>query len=274
MQKADLVSNLYLKDGRPFIDLLETSNKDGTTTASTIDQGSHSSLFILKDKSSKEEKLVAKVTNLQQEGQSKQSVIINETRVVDLILKDIESKKKLGSGIQLTNVVIPHASTQLYSDKKAKTVAGHYFTFEYLSGQLVKLKYNKMLSDANCVNIIYQVASGLANLVALNSKFVHRDISLNNIMFSENKNSYLIFKLIDFGTSIIESTRTKENSGQTTANINAPEILNPSHPYKISGNKEDIYSLGMCLYQLLSQKLKKYGILGVTQPIVILWTAL
>jgi serine/threonine protein kinase len=204
--------------------------------------------------------MVMKVVTLQPtDDAKKQTAIKNEKEVVALIIAD-QQKKKTNL---LPNVVTPYMNGPLFNSSKGKSkqIIGHYFMFEYLTGQLTKLKFNKVLSEENCANIIYQVANGLSQLVALNPNFVHRDISLNNIMYVENNNGLIQFKLIDFGTSILDANRNEQNSGITTALINAPEILKQGEKQKFSivGNKEDVWSLGICLFMLLSQKDKMYG---------------
>jgi serine/threonine protein kinase len=199
------------------------------------------------------------VTSLEKEGVNKEAVIKNEKEVINKILGYQERRNNTSSSINsLPNVVTPFKQGPLYNSRaNSKQIIGHYFVLEYLTGQLTKLKFNKILSEDNCVNIIYQVANGLSQLVALNPYFVHRDISLNNIMYVENNNSFIQFKLIDFGTSILDANRNEQNSGITTALINAPEIL--KQKFSIVGNKEDVFSLGICLFMLLSQKDKMYG---------------
>ena len=255
-QNPVALSTLFMEDGKTIDTLIKTSNKDGKSNFIPMEQGSHAKIYISTQISPQGANLVTKVTTLQQDSGTLLKTIQNEAKVVNLILQYINKK---GSTLPLTNVVTPYSSGKLYADFNKKTLAGHYFTFEYLSGKLTSLKYNKILSDGNCTFIIHQIATGLSQLVGLHPNFVHRDISLNNIMFTENNQRLLIFKIIDFGTSIIDSARNQENSGVTSRTINAPEILNPDQNKFIIGNKEDIYSLGMCLFILLSQRSKSYG---------------
>ena len=250
----------FLEDGTPLTDMIEPSNKDGKQNSNSIESGSFSQIYLTKQKTQIGSKMVMKVVTLQSTDEAKkQAVIKNEKEVVALIFAELQKNKPNS----LPNVVTPFTYGPLFnsSNRNSKQINGHYFMFEYLTGQLTKLKFNKVLSEENCANIIYQVANGLYQLVALNKNFVHRDISLNNIMYVENNNGLIQFKLIDFGTSILDANRNEQNSGITTALINAPEILKQGDKKKFSivGNKEDVFSLGICLFMLLSQKDKKYG---------------
>jgi serine/threonine protein kinase len=252
VRESEWIINLWTRDGRKFIDMLETSNKDGKPIVESLDKGSHSALYVLKDTSTSMK--IVKVTFNTENDVQKGRIIQNEKNFMDLV-----SNQKNPNPIAF--VVESYGQGELFFDEQRTKKAGHYFIYEYLTGKLTQLKCDRVLSEKHCVAIIHQVALGLNGLVALNKNFVHRDISLNNIMYRENNNSHLIFKLIDFGTSIIEPTISRKDyhNTPTTANINAPEIRDPKLYRELVDNMEDIYSLGMCLFMLLSQQLKKYG---------------
>lgn len=251
---------LLMEDGKPIRNLIDSSNQDGKNQFDPIDQGSYSVVFASTKKGPNNENLVVKITMDKSDSNLSKTYAENELKVVEAIKKYLDNLKPRGSSIGWnSNVVTPYECGKLFTDMKTKTFAGCYFIYETLAGRLNWLKYHKILSDEHCVNVISQIASGLAHLVSIMTNFVHRDISINNIMYNENNNGQLTFKLIDFGTSIIDKNRSEPNNRITTTLINAPEISNSGSKKYIVDNKEDVYSLGMCLFILLSQKSKTYG---------------
>jgi serine/threonine protein kinase len=248
---------LLMEDGRPISTLIDPSNQDGKNHFNPIDQGSFSLVFASSKKGPNKENRVVKITMVKAGANLSKTYAENELKVVESMRKFIEKPKRSSMGWSI-NVVMPYEYGKLYTATD-KPFAGCYFIYETLAGRLNWLKFNKVLSEEHCVNVISQIASGLTYLVTFMPYFVHRDISINNIMYNENNNGHLNFKLIDFGTSIIDKERSEQNSAITTPDINAPEITNREMNKYITGNKEDVYCLGMCLFILLSQKSKTYG---------------
>jgi len=75
----------------------------------------------------------------------------------------------------------------------------------------------------------------------------HRDVKLENILVGDNKK----IKICDFGYA----TKLRGNNGDYklygkygTANYQAPEIIQGKH---YSGEKVDVFSCGVCLFQLV-----------------------
>ena len=124
-----------------------------------------------------------------------------------------------------------------------------YFTMEYLEGETLKdhvKSWTKISSTerfAKARNILIQMAKALDYIHHLG--WVHRDISPSNIMILPDNS----VKLMDFGVVKIpgtELTMAGEVIG-TVAYIPPEQILN-----KDVDPRADLYSLGACLYLMLT----------------------
>ena len=122
---------------------------------------------------------------------------------------------------------------------------------EYLAGGDVGrliLKRKKPLSLKEACNIIYEILNGLE--YAHNKGFIHRDIKVENILLDDKRRA----KLSDFGfaKSYIEAGRsmfTKFGEIGGTFIYMAPEQITD---YRFVKPPADIYSLGVCLYYMLT----------------------
>ena len=92
---------------------------------------------------------------------------------------------------------------------------------------------------------IFQVSQGLKYLH--DNKIGHGDIKPDNI-FIKSRSGNLIFKIGDFGLSILDESAVKKNA---TLQYAAPEIFQKGNPV-ISIRKTDIWSLGISVYACIS----------------------
>lgn len=105
-----------------------------------------------------------------------------------------------------------------------------------------RLEYKKGMSECKIASYIEKVSLALSHCHSQN--IIHRDIKPDNIMVDGND-----VKLIDFGFAFSPDSSCKVHMAGT------PQYMAPeAYQDKIS-EKSDIWSLGVCLYYLLTGKL-------------------
>ncbi len=128
-----------------------------------------------------------------------------------------------------------------------------FIAMEYLPGGTLKeyLDNNYPLSWKEIKNIILQICAGLEDIHAKN--IVHRDMKTGNIMLDE-KNK---LRIMDFGLSksALVSTMTSLGTVLGTLGYVAPEQVTNV----LVDSRSDIFSLGVILYELCTNKLPFNG---------------
>ena len=121
-----------------------------------------------------------------------------------------------------------------------------FIAMEYLEGKsLHQVMKGARLPFATIAEIVAQIADGLD--YAHRFGVVHRDIKPANIMISPHG----IAKLTDFGIAHVQSS-TMTNAGTM---LGSPKYMAPEHVLgKQIDGRADIFSLGIVLYELLSQR--------------------
>ena len=129
----------------------------------------------------------------------------------------------------------------------------HYIVMEYVQGSTLKRKMQDEgpLELLNATSIAKDIASGLTHAHANN--IVHCDIKPHNILMTEDGHA----KITDFGIAraVTESTLTYGGSVIGSVHYFSPEqarggAITP---------KSDVYSLGIVLYEMLTNKLPFTG---------------
>jgi len=125
-----------------------------------------------------------------------------------------------------------------------------FIVMEYVDGQTLRDK-RSTLSQKQALEIGAQVADGLA--AAHEHGIVHRDIKSENIMIRKDG----IVQIMDFGLAKLHgSTRlTKEGSTIGTTGYMSPEQVQGLD----TDHRSDIFSLGVVLYELLTDQLPFKG---------------
>ena len=129
----------------------------------------------------------------------------------------------------------------------------YFIVMEYIEGETLKerLRRKERLVQEDIFPIAQQVLAGLG--YAHRRGVVHRDIKPGNILINTDE----VIKIADFGLAHLAKQEggldlTRDNQSMGTVKYMAPEQLTRA---KYVDGRADLYSFGICLYEMLSGKL-------------------
>ncbi|MBZ0200155.1 MAG: protein kinase [Ignavibacteriaceae bacterium] len=167
------------------------------------------------------------------------------------LLQDEENKKRFSGEARMLSSFNHPNIVKVYELGESENTG--YIAMEYLPGGTLKeyLDNNYPLSWEEMKNIFLQICSGLEEIHAKN--IVHRDMKTGNIMLDE-KNK---IRIMDFGLSksSLVSTMTSLGTVLGTLGYVAPEQVTNV----MVDSRSDIFSLGVMLYELCTNKLPFNG---------------
>lgn len=133
-----------------------------------------------------------------------------------------------------------------------------YFVMEYIKGMnLAELMKAKRLTVKYKINILMHCAKGIA--FAHKNGVIHRDIKPANILIDTEGH----IQILDFGIAWIISTKYDPDSEI----LGTPDYMSPeqfSSPFDVT-HLSDIYSLGVVMYELFTQKLPTEHLENIAQ---------
>ncbi len=126
----------------------------------------------------------------------------------------------------------------------------YFIVMEYVEGETLKdrIARHGRLPPAEALRLSEQTLAGLD--YAHRRKVVHRDIKPGNIMINRDE----VVKVTDFGLAHLAKSEggldaTRENQAMGTLKYMAPEQLTSA---KSVDGRADLYSFGVCLYEMLT----------------------
>ena len=128
-----------------------------------------------------------------------------------------------------------------------------FIIMEHMDGgdlqQILALRNYEPLPIAIAQSVTYQIGQALKFLHT--RQIIHRDLKLENVMFSSKDDLSCDVKLIDFGLAeVVQKVAPAKAAMRGTIGYIAPEILD-GNAY---GTKSDVWSLGCLLHAMLTVK--------------------
>jgi serine/threonine protein kinase len=180
---------------------------------------------------------------------------IKEKIALKLIKPEIASDKKnierFRNELTTARKIVQKNVCRMYDLGREKD--SYYITMEHISGQDLKglIRQTGQLTVGKAISIAKQICEGLAEAHSLG--VVHRDLKPNNIMIDSSGNA----KIMDFGIARAVKGKSLTDSGVM---IGTPQYMSPE---QVEGKdvdlRSDIYSLGILLYEMLTERVPFEG---------------
>jgi serine/threonine-protein kinase len=184
---------------------------------------------------------------------------LNELRVIKIMRPNVAQDEQ---GLQRflqearTSTMIKHRNLAMLYDFSQLDDGSYYMVWEFIDGTNIQkwMAANGPVPPRLTVEIAIQALNGLDHLHSMG--LIHRDISPENIMLSQDRAGKLLVKVIDFG---IAKQLTAGDQGLTQTGMFLGKLKYAS-PEQAGFLKEgehidprsDLYSFGIVLYEMLA----------------------
>ena len=187
---------------------------------------------------------------------------LNELRVIKIMRPNVASDDQ---GLQRflqearTSTMIKHRNLAMLYDFAQLEDGSYYMVWEFIDGTNIQkwLAQNGAMPPRLTVEIAVQALGGLEHLHSMG--LIHRDISPENIMLSQDHHGKLLVKVIDFG--IAKQLTEGEGGGQALTQTGmflgklkyaSPEQAGFLKEGEHLDPRSDLYSFGIVMYEMLA----------------------
>ncbi len=187
---------------------------------------------------------------------------LNELRVIKIMRPNVAADDQ---GLQRflqearTSTMIKHKNLAMLYDFAQLDDGSYYMVWEFIDGTNIQkwIFQNGPMPSRLTVEISIQALSGLDHLHSMG--LIHRDISPENIMLSQDHHGKLLVKVIDFGIAkqLAEGGESGQGLTQTGMFLGKLKYASPEQAGFLKEGehldpRSDLYSFGIVMYEMLA----------------------
>ena len=187
---------------------------------------------------------------------------LNELRVIKIMRPNVAADDQ---GLQRflqearTSTMIKHRNLAMLYDFAQLEDGSYYMVWEFIDGTNIQkwMAQNGPIPPRLTVEIAIQALNGLEHLHSMG--LIHRDISPENIMLSQDHHGKLLVKVIDFGIAkqLGESEAAGQGLTQTGMFLGKLKYASPEQAGFLKEGerldpRSDLYSFGILMYEMLA----------------------